>query len=137
MTNRERLIELIEQADTKCANTTDCGSCEHCGKGEECINHNIADHLLENGVIVPPCKVGDSCYPLNASETELTCEETISRITISERNIIIGYYEHWDYSKRCRKTDTWRLPLRTRILGKGVFLTKEEAEQALKEREKV
>ena len=98
-------------------------------------NRDIADYLLANGVIVPPCKVGDSCYPLNASETELTCEETISRITISERNIIIGYYEHWDYSKRCLKTDNWRLPLRTRILGKGVFLTKEEAEQALKERE--
>lgn len=99
--------------------------------------YELADHLLANGVIVQPCKVGDICYPLNASETELTCEEKISRITISERNIIIGYYEHWDYSNRCRKTDNWRLPLRTRILGKGVFLTKEQAEQALKEREKV
>ena len=56
----------------------------------------------------------------------------ISKITISERNIIIGYYEHWDYYNRCRKTDNWRLPLRTRILGKGVFLTKEDAEKALK-----
>jgi hypothetical protein len=122
MTDRERLIELIQNAVNGCA--------RHWAE-------IIADHLLANGVIVPPCKVGDSCYPLNASETELTCEEKISRITISERNIIIGYYEHWDYSNRCRKTDTWRLPLRTRILGKGVFLTREEAERALKEREQV
>lgn len=92
---------------------------------------DTVDYLLANGVIVPPCKVGDSCYPLNACETELTCEEKISRITISERNIIIGYYEHWDYFNHCRKTNNWRLPLRTRILGKGVFLTKEEALQAL------
>lgn len=124
MTDKERLIELIN----------DCRSMD--GYGMELVEKQ-ADHLLANGVIVPPCKVGDICYPLNASETELTCEEKISRITISEKNIIIGYYEHWDYSNRCRKTDTWRLPLRTRILGKGVFLTKEEAEQALKEREQV
>ena len=96
---------------------------------------HTADHLIANGVILPPCKVGDSCYPLDASERELTCEEKISRITISERNIIIGYYEHWDYYNRCRKTDNWRLPLRTRILGKGVFLTREKAEAKLKERE--
>jgi hypothetical protein len=122
MTDRERLVELLLSVP-----------CGYDGAGAD----GIADYLLANGVIVPPCKVGDSCYPLNASETELTCEEKISRITISERNIIIGYYEHWDYSNRCRKTDTWRLPLRTRILGKGVFLTREEAERALKEREQV
>ena len=127
---RDRLIELLKQLDF------DYG--EECfvaaEDGYKCapdFAEYFADHLLANGVIVPPCKVGDICYPLNASETELTCEEKISRITISEKNIIIGYYEHWDYSNRCRKTDTWRLPLRTRILGKGVFLTKEEAEKAL------
>lgn len=121
MRDRERLIELLRTVDDM----------RLMRKGfTEC-----ADYLLSNGAIVLPCKVGDSCYPLNASETELTCEEKISRITISERNVIIGYYEHWDYSNRCRKADTWRLPLRTRILGKGVFLTKEEAQQALKERE--
>lgn len=127
MTGRERLIELLQHF----ADGT------YTGNGwivDSTQVDDVADHLLANGVIVPPCKVGDSCYPLNASETELTCEEKISRITISERNVIIGYYEHWDYSNRCRKTDTWRLPLRTRILGKGVFLTKEEAERELEKR---
>ena len=115
---RERLIQLMQDWGT--ANT------------DSFPFESVADHLLANGIIVPPCKVGDSCYPLDASERELTCEEKISRITISEKNIIIGYYEHWDYHNRCRKTDNWRLPLRTRILGKGVFLTREEAEKALK-----
>ena len=92
----------------------------------------IADELLADGWMRPPCKVGDSCYPLNASGTAFTCEEKISRIIISEKNIIIGYYEHWDYRNKCRKTNNWRLPLRTRILGKGVFLSEEEALKALK-----
>ena len=118
---RDRLIKLLHEAnDIVKRNGFD-------------FNANVmADYLVENGVIVPPCKVGDVCYPLDASETSLTCEETISRITISERNIIIGYYEHWDYFNECRKANNWRLPLRTRILGKGVFLTREDAERALK-----
>ena len=129
MTDRDRLIELMSHKQQYGIATEEPPEAIYTIE-----NHQVADYLLANGVIVPPCKVGDSCYPLDASETELTCEEKISRITISERNIIIGYYEHWDYYNRCRKTDNWRLPLRTRILGKGVFLTKEEAEEELRKR---
>lgn len=74
-----------------------------------------------NGVIVPPCKVGDSCYPLPRYKTPIV-ERKIGRITYSKRNIIIGYYEN---------DGQWRPPLRTRTLGEDVFLTKEEAEKAL------
>ena len=47
MTDRERLIELIKQ-----------------GNGGYDFNslERIADHLLANGVIVPPCNVGDTVY---------------------------------------------------------------------------
>lgn len=44
---RDRLIELIQNAVGGCA--------RHWAK-------IIADHLLANGVIVPPCKVGDFVY---------------------------------------------------------------------------
>lgn len=111
---RDKLIELLKDYGIRVNRST------------------LADKILDDGWIKLPCKVGDTCYPLDASEREFTCEEKISRITISERNIIIGYYEHWDYYNHCRKTDNWRLPLRTRILGKGVFLSKEEMEKALK-----
>ena len=111
---RDRLLELLKDYGIRVNRST------------------LADKILDDGWIKLPCKVGDACYPLDASEREFTCEEKISRITISERNIIIGYYEHWDYYNHCRKTDNWRLPLRTRILGKGVFLSKEEMEKALK-----
>lgn len=151
MTERERLIELIQNAVDGCA--------RHWAEV-------IADHLLANGVIVldtssvdvvtnrepirtafgmpldelsdlirakqqgnlivPPCKVGDACYPLPRYKTPLV-ERKISRITYSKRNIIIGYYEN---------DGQYRPPLRTRILGEDVFLAREEAEKALAERSK-
>lgn len=65
MTDRERLIELIIQADNECANTINCEKCRAFGKGSECVNHNIADYLLANGVILPPCKAGDTVYVIS------------------------------------------------------------------------
>jgi hypothetical protein len=81
-----------------------------------------AQYLMDNGVIVLPCKVGDSCYPLPRCKKPIV-ERKISRITYSARNTIIGYYEN---------DGQWRPPLRTRTLGDDVFLTREEAERALK-----
>lgn len=102
---RERLIELIANEP----NSVD-----------SIVAH--ADYLLANGVIVPPCKAGDVCYPLPRYRTPLV-ERKISRITYSKRNIIIGYYEN---------DGQYRPPLRTRILGEDIFLTREDAERALK-----
>lgn len=51
---RDRLIELIKGAKNKAKD----GNCD--------IERNMlfADHLLRNGVIVPPCKVGDTVYKI-------------------------------------------------------------------------
>ena len=73
--------------------------------------------------IIVLSKVGDSCYPFSRYKAPIV-ERKISRITYSARNIIIGYYEN---------DGQYRPPLRTRILGEDVFLTKSEAEQKLKE----
>ena len=54
VTERERLIELLQSVPVDC---TDCR-----GVG------TIADYLLENGVIVPPVKVGDTIYKLDYTE---------------------------------------------------------------------
>ena len=48
VTEREILIELLQSVPVDC---TDCR-----GVG------TIADYLLENGVIVPPVKVGDTFF---------------------------------------------------------------------------
>ena len=50
---RERLIQLISNADEECKHSKDCKSCSGYGKGSQCMNYHIADHLLANGVIVP------------------------------------------------------------------------------------
>lgn len=113
---RDRLIALIREAKDEYPNVPTINGCK-----AEFANF-LADRLLANGVIVPPCKVGDNCYPLPRYKTPIV-ERKISRITYSKRNVIIGYYEN---------DGQYRPPLRTRILGEDVFLTKEEAERALK-----
>ena len=51
---RDRLIELLDNADIQInGNVT-----PYRDYGIE----NLADYLLENGVIVPPCKVGARIY---------------------------------------------------------------------------
>ena len=89
----------------------------------------VAEHLYNAGyrkqsdnTVVLPCNIGDSCYPLPRYKTPIV-ERKVSRITYSKRNIIIGYYEN---------DGQYRPPLRTRILGEDVFLTKEEAEAKMK-----
>lgn len=47
---RDRLIELIQNSVGGCA--------RHWAQ-------IIADHLLANGIIVPPCKVGDTLYVIS------------------------------------------------------------------------
>lgn len=61
MTCKDRLIELIRGAkkNTKGAN---------CDLERE---HLFADYLIENGVIVPPCKVGDGIWVVE--EDDVTC----------------------------------------------------------------
>lgn len=60
---RDRLIELHKQAKLICTETN-CKDCVGYGQGVFCFCHLVADHLLANGVIVLPCKVGDIIYAL-------------------------------------------------------------------------
>ena len=95
---RDRLIELIESARYWGANTSE----------------EIADHLLANGVIVPPCKVGDVVYT-NIIGTGLQNSFRINSLDLLE-------FSDGTYSW------TWHQ------LGKSVFLSIEDAEKALAER---
>ena len=132
---RDRLIELIKKARCakECMGMNDIEVCKvTCQTYTTC--GIIADYLLENGVIVPPCKVGDTVYRIvemstgvrykhksvhrNGYEIGLTqpCLPTIKRfirsVTVTKNNI----------ADCCEK------------YGKQVFLTKGEAEEVLKER---
>ena len=105
MTDRERLIEILSQNIRK-------------NRGESEIVA-IANHLLTNGVIVPPCKVGDKLYTEDSLIDEY-CYWEIVRIEIYE-----------DESGFVDDSGNW---YSFDDIGKTVFLTREEAEKALAER---
>lgn len=108
MTDREQLIDLIQNAVGGCA--------KHWAEV-------IADHLLANGVIVPPCKVGVNVYFAGLGRGECLCGELKSYCLDSH----LWFNCHYDGG-----LNYWH-PIED--FGTRVFLTKEEAEQALKERE--
>lgn len=107
---RDRLIELINSYP--CMSTA-----EDCFL--ESISDDLADYLLANGVIVPPCKVGDKVYELTTSE-EIKFRKVKDIIYTNEGfRLRLEPYFSYEY-----------------YLNETVFLTFEEAEKALKERGK-
>ena len=53
---RKRLVEILKE-NCHCKGD-DCTQCRSNGL---CFTQREADHLLENGIVVPPVKVGISC----------------------------------------------------------------------------
>lgn len=113
---RERLIESL----LRCDKEYDVLSCYNKRPKRRQAAEIIADGLLASGAIMPPCKVGDILYmPLGKIlEYEviswLMREEGLQLVTHSRTTG--GLYRIW-----------------AACIGKTVFLTKEEAEAALKE----
>ena len=119
MTERERLVELLMQGDIA-ASKQGVFNCCMCKREAEIL----ADHLLENGVIVPPVQVGATVYCTD-SYRHLIKPLEIFGFDCTKR--ICKYYcSGGDY------TPAWFNPAE---IGKTVFLTREEAEKALKESE--
>lgn len=112
---REKLIELLcEFRAGNAVIVADRDEAQH-----------IADYLLANGVVVLPCKVGDTVYDIyealhNGEGDVRALKVTDTHIHLDKRNkawiIIGGYY------------------FATDDFGKTVFLTREEAEKALAKR---
>ena len=98
MTDRDRLIELLQ---------------------DYLYSEQIADHLLANGVIVPPCDIGQTVY------TRYGYSFKIEKIEVLEDKKILF---------RCGNdgTDDY-MAFYDFEIGTDVFLTKEEAEEKLKE----
>lgn len=84
---------------------------------------NLADHLLANGVIVPPCKVRDAVYYIPFGNHIVECKVA---------QIVIEPFEKIEMSFHCYGGIAFDM----RHIGETVFLTKEEAEKALAERSK-
>ena len=112
---RDKLIEFIKQAKKQTKNA----NCD--------IERNMifADYLLENGVIVPPCKVGDTVYILAGHNGHKY-----------EKDICEGFYIGDDGVVQVRTRNNKGNHCTYGVIGKTVFLTREEAEKALEERRK-
>ena len=124
MTDRERLIELHHEAGVEWDNYL--FECIDNGKiPSKTYDEFHADYLLANGVIVPPCKVGDVVYDICTIFDESTLKP---KTVIKPRTI--------DFvSKVGFIIESKGLVIGEKEFGKTVFLTKEEAEEKLKELE--
>lgn len=61
---RDRLIELLKEATRMCEGHY-CYECPYDDEGD-CQQQWSTDYLLDNDVIVPPCKVGDTIYHITS-----------------------------------------------------------------------
>lgn len=138
MTRKERLCELIEKGrlcpeDGTPFEEEKCAMCKY-KADDDCDITRLADYLIENGVIVPPIKVGDNVWAFYISHTTdykyskqgrrkylEYLAPTTNAVDRNLPNIIIK-------SKKAATSDISRI-------GKTVFLTREEAEKALAERQ--
>lgn len=119
MTDREKLVELIRNVYVNIPPQI------YRAVVDDTAAAVIADHLLANGVVVPPCKVGDVVF------------------AIKDGAIFSGEvrYVIWNHNKNhglhreiaLNPNPYFSIGASFEDFGKTVFLTREEAEAALKE----
>lgn len=124
---RERLVELL--GNRCCNKQIPCENCEY-ENFADCHRYALADHLLENGVILLPCKAGDIVY---SNDLDPRFDVEIERIVIEE-NVIT--FEWVQYEKGYEVTECWdEGEFSLEDFSKTVFVSREEAEKALAERQ--
>ena len=112
---KQRLIELLRGFRTPI-----CEGLEFKLSEENC--EKIAEYLIGEGVIVPPCKVGDKVYCIQKFFNESTLQgETIVKTKTIDFVASSSFLAESD-----------GLIFVERDFGKTVFRTREEAERALK-----
>ena len=140
MTERERLIKLLKEL-CHCKDE----SCDKCSSNGICFSHREADYLLANGVIVPPCKVGDWIWYVYRNE--------INKAKVDEIQYDVSKYGNYSYNFSIyaydfkNKRGVTYHPINETAKNKSningvegmdwgedvfIFLTKEEAEKVLK-----
>ena len=122
MTDRERLIEL----KINFVENFDCGDCKPSNnKCRKCLSEKEADYFLEHGVIVLPCKVGDTVYVLTSDSITGFEKSRVKRMLL--KNLQDGMTIKIIIPCVC---DDWGGAVREfypEDFGKTVFLTREEA----------
>ena len=112
MTDRDRLIEILQdtlhewECDVSIKTLTE-----------------ITEHLIANGVIVPPCKFLQKCFVIPTIENNLS--------DITEMKCIGFSLSHDSYNANLITDKNKLYQPCFGAFGKTVFLTREEAEKAL------
>lgn len=121
MTERERLIEICDTNN---------------GWVDEVPAEKFADYLLANGVIVPPCKVGQTVFrivKLYGDRKPIIVEGEVFEIALTHENCEIKkrfYFLEKGGNKIINRYSLW---LDFDEIGKTAFFTKEESKKALEE----
>lgn len=116
---KEKLIELLLSAE-KVADVEGFCNCHKSRPKAELI----ADYLIQNGVLVPPCKVGDTVY------------KVIERCNLSSNICVFtgGYGSPRCCVKPCGayiEEINFSVNM-IDLVGKSIFLNRKEAERVLK-----
>ena len=135
MTDRERLIDLIKKAEKQELLdffTADLDEAIDMSGGTQfngTVEH-LADYLLKHGVIVLPCKVGDTVYFINRANKpqEMIFDLIDLRCTcVNDTDCMCGSLCNDIGHNVCQ----YRFKNDFSDFGKTVFLSREEAERAL------
>lgn len=123
--DKKRLIKILKLGS--CPSPYLCDeNCKYANL-ERCYEERTADLLLKHGVVLLPCKVGDRLY-------EVTSRKTVSVYKVRAIRVeLFSLFIEWDIVEGF----VWQSlsGINAVEIGKTVFLTREEAERALKERE--
>ena len=119
MSDRDRLIELLAQKQ-------DYGI--ELGDHMETIDNDVlADHLIANGVIVPPCKVGDYVYCIFENKVRLA---SVLAFYIDKVGIIVELRIPLNDERPTAPCAVCHID-RDSYSDNDIYLTREEAEKAL------
>ena len=134
MTDRDRLINLMNfvRCNAECCAALDGDRCGDLDKLDRCQIEALADYLLQNGVKVLPCKVGDFIWVVYSPKYPANpCDKgKWFMIRDGVQRVILG-------TKGC-SIETWNMgTIPAKEIGKKLFITEEEAVKALKERENI
>ena len=124
---KKRLMQLLEECSDKLDEKF--LACETCEEQFKLWWSDVyAEHLINNGVLVPPCKVGDKIYFLHEAQEGVDG-------WIDEGTVVSIFYDDEGFDFRAVYNSG--LTFWHTIKDKMSFFKKEEAERALKKKREV
>ena len=120
---RDRLIELMNNAEFAYLEFSKIQPYE------KSLTEFTANYLIENGVIVPSCKVGDKVY-FNHAELNETCPAKVIKITNNYYTPSMPLWITIEYESKL--IGRQEIEIASDVFELLFFPTKKEAEKALK-----